>query len=279
MGGDDIAAGMRLCVAAGWNQLEDDWKVFIESPGSGGVLAEREGRATGSAAFVRYGCESGGTLAWIAMMLVDPAERGAGIGGQLLEAALANVKNAEYIGLDATPLGAPLYRRFGFMSHGAVVRMKATIAAARFSSTAGRARKMNASDLPEVLRRDRELFGADRGLLLKSLFERAPECAWLLTGDTGVRGYAFGRPGRLHYQLGPVVADDAGIAQELISRCFSEQDGRSFLIDAPSIDQAWLAWLTSSGFAEERSFERMYLHGHAHRGLERQYAITGPEFS
>ena len=55
--------GMRLCRAAGWNQLEEDWRVFLAS-------AKR-----------RPGCERarGGnsrvpplrSFAWIAMMLVD----------------------------------------------------------------------------------------------------------------------------------------------------------------------------------------------------------------
>ena len=46
----DIQAGMRLSTSAGWNQLEEDWRVFREVPGSGAFLAEKEGRAVGTAA-------------------------------------------------------------------------------------------------------------------------------------------------------------------------------------------------------------------------------------
>src|ERR1039457_6914522 len=101
---EDIAGGMRLCRAGGWNQLEEDWRVFIESPGSGGVLVERAGDTLGAAAYMRYD-----GMAWIAMMLVDPTERRAGLGAQLLAEALAALADAHCVGLDATPAGEPLY--------------------------------------------------------------------------------------------------------------------------------------------------------------------------
>jgi GNAT superfamily N-acetyltransferase len=270
---DDIAAGMRLCHAAGWNQVEEDWRVFLHSPGSGGFLAEKDGCVVGTVAFMRYD-----SLAWIAMMLVDPEERGAGIGRQLMEQALSAVTDAGCVGLDATPLGGPLYRRFGFVNEYGMVRTKASIEGAKFEMP-GHARRMTLDDLADVLVRDREVFGADRGALLAALIHRAPECAWIVK-DTAVHGYCFGRPGRLYHQLGPVVAEDRATACDLVAHCFSQLDGKRFAIDAPRLDGEWVAWLESVGFAEERLFVRMFRTGHAHPGTPaRQYAITGPEFA
>src|ERR1017187_7073680 len=114
---EDIAGGLRLCRASGWNQLEEDWRLFIDSPGSGGWLIERAGNILGTAACIRYD-----SLAWIAMMLGDPAQRRAGPAGgrggggaRLVSAALAAVADVPCAGLDATPAGEPLYRRFGFV--------------------------------------------------------------------------------------------------------------------------------------------------------------------
>ena len=201
----DIPAGMRLCTSAGWNQLEEDWRFFLESPGSGAFLAEKDGSAVGTSAFIRYD-----GLAWIAMMLVDPAERRSGIGAHLMEQALGALHGERCVGLDATPLGEPLYRRYGLVNDFTLVRTKATVDAARFAAMAtGGVRRMSEADFPGVRARDREVFGADRGALLASLFARAPECAWIVQDAGGVRGYCFGRPGRLFHQLGPIVADDA----------------------------------------------------------------------
>ena len=274
MAEEDIPAGMRLCRAAAWNQLEEDWRVFLHSPGSGAFLAEKEDRVLGTVAFMRYDF-----LAWIAMMLVDPQERGAGIGAQLMEQALSVASDAACVGLDATPLGEPLYIRYGFVNEYRMVRVKSAIEAARFEMPPGHARRMTLEDLSDVLPCDREVFGADRGPLLAAFFHRAPECAWIVK-DAAVRGYSFGRPGRLYHQLGPVVAEDRATACALVAHCFSQLDGKLFAIDAPRLDGEWIAWLESVGFAEERPFVRMLRNGHAHPGVPaRQYAITGPEFA
>jgi GNAT superfamily N-acetyltransferase len=273
MGVSDIPAGMRLCRAAGWNQLEDDWRIFLDS--GGGFLVEKDERAAGSVVFVQYG-----DFAWIAMMLVDPEERRSGIGTQLMEAVLAALSNVPCVGLDASLMGEPLYRRFGLVSAYHLARMKATIEAARFGNPSGPAHRMTARDLADVLSRDREVFGADRGHLLASLQERAPECAWVVKDDGAVRGYCLGRPGRLYYQLGPVVADEPDTARRLVAHCLSQLDGKTLALDAPRLDGEWLAWLESVGFAEDRPFIRMFRHGDKPPGMpDRQYAITGPEFA
>jgi GNAT superfamily N-acetyltransferase len=271
----DIAGGLRLCRASGWNQLEEDWRLFVDSPGSGGLLVEKDGNILGTAAYMRYGA-----LAWVAMMLVDPAERGAGLGAKLLAAALAALGGAPCIGLDATPLGEPLYRKFGFADDYSLARTKATVDPTRFSDIACTARRMLVSDLEAVCRRDFEVFGADRSRLLAALLRRAPECAWIVHDTAGVKGYTFGRPGYLCHQLGPVVAADAGTARDLVTRCLSQLRGTVFAIDVPLLDGEWLGFLKSVGFVEERRFVRMFVRGHIHPGIPaRQYAICGPEFA
>ena len=271
----DIAGGLSLCHASGWNQLEADWRLFLESPASGALLVERAGQALGTAAYMRYDA-----LAWIAMMLVDPAERRAGLGAQLLSAALTALTGASCIGLDATPAGEPLYRKFGFEGSYTLARTKVTVDPARFPKPTGDARRMLPGDLPAVFRHDREVFGADRSRLLASLFLRAPECAWVAYDAAGVTGYTYGRPGRLYRQLGPVVAADSDGAKDLLTRCLVPLGGVAFALDVPLLDAAWLDFVQSAGFVEERRFLRMFLHGHVHPGVPaRQYAICGPEFA
>jgi GNAT superfamily N-acetyltransferase len=275
MAAGDIAGGLRLCRASGWNQLEEDWQLFVNSPGSGALLIERAGNFLGTAAYMRYDA-----LSWIAMMLVDPAERGAGLGGELLAKALAALGSERCVGLDATPAGEPLYRRYGFVGDYSLARTKATIDTALFPELPGAARRMLKSDLEAVCKWDREVFGGDRGRLLAALFDRAPECAWIACDGARVTGYTFGRPGYLYSQLGPVVAADAATARNLVTRCFSQLGGRAFAIDVPLLDAAWLDFLKSAGFTEERRFLRMFLRGHLHPGIPgRQYAICGPEFA
>src|SRR5579863_7651316 len=108
----DLAAGMQLCRLSCWNQLEEDWRCFLDGTAGSGWLAEQDGVAIGTVATLRY--RPG--FAWLSMMLVDPAHRRTGVGSQLLATALAALTDEACVRLDATPAGEPLYRRFGFVA-------------------------------------------------------------------------------------------------------------------------------------------------------------------
>ena len=81
MGHADIGAGLRLCRACQWNQVEDDWRYFLDLEYAGCHLALREDVVLGTVAFLRYGR----IFSWIAMMLVDPQARRAGIASGLMK--------------------------------------------------------------------------------------------------------------------------------------------------------------------------------------------------
>jgi len=273
---EDIGAGLRLCRASQWNQVEDDWRCFLELEGGGGRIAEKNGAVAGTVTYLRY-CRA---FSWVAMMLVDPAARRGGIGSQLLAAALDALAEEPCVRLDATPAGEPLYRRFGFVPEYELSRAKTTVEHERFRGawhTA--ARRMESEDFDEVLTRDREIFGADRSALLLSFHGRAPELAWTAWDGALLTGYCFGRPGYRYHQLGPIVAESSDAARALVAGCLATQDGRSIAVDVPRRPE-WVEWLVSAGFEIERPFLRMRRGENRDIGLPgRQFAIAGPDFA
>ncbi|HUG53763.1 MAG TPA: GNAT family N-acetyltransferase, partial [Vicinamibacteria bacterium] len=81
---EDLAAGLRLSRASGWNQTEEDWRRLL-SLGEGLFrLGEDDGRVVASGGAVRYG----DALAWICMVLVEPAARGRGVGTAIFDEVL-----------------------------------------------------------------------------------------------------------------------------------------------------------------------------------------------
>ena len=74
--------------------------MLLQLAPAGSFAAVADDRIVGTAIGIDYG-----TFGWIAMMLVDPAWRGRGIGGRLLEEAIGAVPPDIPIRLDATPLG------------------------------------------------------------------------------------------------------------------------------------------------------------------------------
>jgi GNAT superfamily N-acetyltransferase len=271
----DISAGLRLCRLSGWNQGEEDWRLFLCESNGGGRVAEYNGAIVGTVTFLRYGDR----FSWLSMMLVHPDARRAGIGRQLMAAALDALAGETCVRLDATPLGEPLYREFGFQSEFELLRMKATTPARGLEPVSGSARPIGQSDLGDVFALDREVFGADRSELLASFHSRAPDLAWSVRRRKTLLGYCFGRPGHLYRQLGPIVADNTAVAGDLVARCLVVQPGLQLALDAPSQPPEWITRLQSLGFAGERPFLRMYRGDLPSPGtISRQFAISGPEF-
>lgn len=270
----DIDAGLRLCRAARWNQLQRDWELFLKLSPTGCRVAVKGEQVVGTVTTISYQ----NRISWIGMVLVDLAERRQGIGTRLLNEALNVLKDQPLVGLDATPAGREVYLKLGFVDECGLSRME-TVVAGFAPDENNPARRMTEADWPEVFEMDKKVFGADRQLMLEWMFANAPKFAWVLPSNGKVAGYAFGRRGFNFGQIGPVVAEDIQAARQLVSASLAEQNGKPFIIDAAHHDAQWLDWLTSAGFKEQRPFIRMF-RGEAQRpgSPEKQFAILGPEF-
>lgn len=194
----DIPSAMRLKQAAGWNQTEEDWRRILELEPEGCFGIEREGRLVATATAICYGRE----LAWIGMVLTDPAFRGQGLASQLMRRTLEFLDGREVtcVKLDATDMGRGVYQKFGFVDECPLerwVRGPGPMAAVALSSCGFDA----AMDLRS--------FGVDRSKLL----------ARLAGGESASipgAGHAMGRPGSKAAYFGPCVATSLEAAESLV---------------------------------------------------------------
>ncbi|HXK61608.1 MAG TPA: GNAT family N-acetyltransferase [Acidobacteriota bacterium] len=270
----DIDGGLRLTRAAHWNQLRRDWEMFLGQSPDGCRVAVRNGIVIGTSATIRYqDCFS-----WIGMVLVDPEERGRGVGTELMRQALQVLADQRCVRLDATPAGEPLYRKLGFEEECRLSRMQAVISG---PVPEGRTtvRPVEENDFQSIALFDRKTFGADRCFLLRWMWAGAPEYAWIAADASGIQGYIFGRHGYNFEHLGPIAASSVEVARDLVSACLPRLVGKPVIVDATGYVPDWREWLSSVGFQEQRPFIRMY------RGEEpliaeasRQFAVLGPEF-
>jgi hypothetical protein len=193
------------------------------------------------------------------------------------------------VGLDATPAGRGIYAQRGFVEAGSLVRMRAEPTAAErkgsglelcpvrestIQDLTPAVRPLAAEHLEGVLLRDREVFGADRSLVLRWAHASAPDLAWATPGGA----YCFGRHGDHSDHVGPVVAEDREGARVLVCACLSRPRTRPLILDARG-DRVWLTALSDLGFREQRPFTRMYLGETRPPGEpECELAVFGPEF-
>src|SRR5262249_10578863 len=198
----DLALGMHLKAQAGWNQLEADWRRFIEMQPDGCFVAELDGAPVGTTVTCIFD-----SVAWIAMLLVDASVRRLGIGKALTKPALECLaaRRVPTIRLDATALGQPLYEKLGFVAEYTLHRYDGVLALPPEEPPDGRVRGTYADDvipLYQIVELDRAVTGTNRDKLLRRLCRPGAGVRWIEAG-ADLRGYMTIRDGANAVQLGP----------------------------------------------------------------------------
>ena len=276
MNEQDVPGGLRLNTLSGWNQTAADWRRFLKNSPRGCFVMEHDGKVVGTATTINY--ES--RFAWIGMVLVDPECRKQGIGTALLEKTIEHLdeSNIRIMKLDATPQGKPIYRKLGFVEEYEIERwiLRRAAGARTPPSTCAPLDKMQKE---QVFHLDRELFGADRGFLLRGLCEDAPEFATADWEDDLLQGYGFGRRGLFADHLGPWMARTRAAAENLLQSFLAKSSRETVIVDCMKSNSVAVELLHTCGFAPSRPLTRMVRGANVYQGKPDSFcAILGPEF-
>jgi GNAT superfamily N-acetyltransferase len=273
---NDLEEAICLSAGEGWNQTEKDWHLLLDGPHNICIVADDGTKVAGTATALCYANE----VAWIGMVLVDKALRGQGIGRMLLIDIIEKLKHIDSIKLDATPAGLPLYQSLGFIEEYNIIRMiSPAFHDFYFKYPNGEPLHIDADGLTEVLDLDKNIFGADRTYLLRTLYQNYPLKALQLRHNNLPDGYIFGRDGLRFNYIGPVSAQTTDSAKALIAKALIIHNNQPVALDILEDKGELIRWLESIGFIRQRHFVRMYLKNNSHAGkVENQFLISGPEF-
>jgi GNAT superfamily N-acetyltransferase len=276
MTGDDIVLGMRLKEQAGWNQTAADWQRCLELQPDGCFVAEYEGTPAGTVTTCIFG-----SVAWIAMVLVDVALRGRGIGRALLDRALTFLDEREIpsIRLDATPLGRPLYQSLGFVEEYTLIRHEG-VPASNGTLVEPSAKMvlhaMRSEHQEGITQLDRQVTNTDRQLLLRRLFDEVPDEWYIAIEEEDVRGFVAARPGSRAWQIGPCLAiADAG--QLLLAAALRRHAGQRVFVDVPADNRTALAVMQAAGLVAQRPLYRMGRGVTVRENVQQLWSSFGPE--
>lgn len=301
MTSDDVSLGMRLKSAAGWNQVEADWRRHMKLEPAGCFVASCDGVAAATLAVTVFGGDGVGLgrtppTAWIAMVLTDPDFRRRGLANALLNHAIdyCTARGVNQIRLDATAMGRPVYEKLGFAVTFDITRWRGAARAAAAAASEGGGsriglRAMTAQDLAdgEVTDLDRLATGEDRRRLLASLYEDLPEAALIATADprelTAVLGFALARRGSRALEIGPVVARTEAVGVGLLNDAIARSVGEEIIVDVPDGNDSATAIARSAGLVPERAFHRMVRRltpseAAPDQGNSALWVSAGPEF-
>lgn len=273
----DLPGAMALSAAAGWNQIEADWQTMLSMGQGFGLHAPDVGgrmQLAASAVTLPYG----DNFAWTSMVLVAPAFRRRGYATRLLRRALDHIAaEGRAALLDATPAGRPVYLPLGFRDTWGFTRYRRPDTTAA-KSMPSRTRALHDADWSAIAALDRVAFGADRLALLQQLAARQAGPARVVEAEGRLRGFVLARDGRTASQIGPLLADDAGTAIDLLDAALGQIAGEICLDLLDSRADAMSGWLQANHFAVERPFMRMALgRSTAPGSTGRLWLVAGPE--
>lgn len=243
---DDLGACLNLSQPAGWNQTEGDWRRALELQPDGCFAAVQDGVVIGTCTVCAFG-----PVAWVAMMLVDPAHRSRGIGRALMEHALAflDALKVRSVRLDATPMGQPLYEKLGFVSQFRLARYAGTLPPDD-SPPSPDVMPVSAERWEELAAMDEHVTRTDRRKLLRYLFNKQPGEVRFVEG----RGWMTCRQGAVAVQFGPCEGEAGDL---LLSDAFRRYAGRHVYIDIPEMNAAARALAEERGLTIQRHLQRM----------------------
>lgn len=276
LGVPDLPFADQLRELAGWNQTVADWRRFLDLESEGCFLAEWNGAPAGTVTTLIHSPQ----LAWVGMVLVHPEYRRRGIGRALLEGALEYLgrRGVACVGLDATPLGEPVYAALGFRRDFTLSRWEHRGWSKSQSVDLQGLREWAPSDQLAAVKLDTRAFGVGRVRLLAALAS-ASRASWVSEAEAGkIDGFGMVRAGARAAYLGPVVATQAANGIRLVAALLAHAGSGPVYWDIPEDQQTVKDWAEAQGFVRQRSLTRMFRGECAGLGVaSMQIALSAPE--
>lgn len=210
----------KLAVSVRWPHRPADMAQLLQL--GKGVLAKDEiDRPIGAGMYLPYGDD----FAMIGMMMTLPRLQSGGMGREILQ-VITDACEGRKQRLNSTTEAWKLYRSVGFRERATIQQYRGFVAEAPSVPDLPQGyeiRAVEASDLPDLLRLDRDTFGASRADLYDLLMDRSTGYVLFNAGEAV--GFAlcrnFGR-GRL---IGPLVAPSEALALSLTAPIMRENEG------------------------------------------------------
>ena len=265
---DGVTRAVDWAAREGWNPGLDDADCFLAADTGGFLQASRDGRPVGTISAVRYGSSFG----FIGLYIVEPQLRGQGIGSLLWSTALDRLAG-RVVGLDGVVAMQESYARSGFVLAHRNIRFGGVADAV--STDVRAAEPPSARDLADLVDYDRECFGAARPDFLARWIRQPDVIARVVRREGRIGGYGVLRRCREGAKVGPLFADDAQAASQLLDSLLarSPREGRVYL-DVPEPNEAAQDLARRRGLLPVFETARMYRGGDPALPLARVFGIT-----
>ena len=243
-----------------------DIAIYANTGNQGVWLAWQNDKPVGCIAAVKYNPDYG----FIGLFVVHPDHRGRGVGKRLWEHALTSLADVTCIGLEAAPAMVEFYKREGFRRDSITTRRQHLCL--EESSTHPSSRLLHRNDITVVplgnisidavqAYDERHEISPRPHFLEQWLNHRAGDVFVAMDATQQCHGYVRIRPCLLPigqgWRIGPLMAEEPGIASLLLSNAMDRHKG-IILIDTPGHNRSARTVAGAKGFRRMGATHRMY---------------------
>jgi len=267
----ELDLGIDWAAAEGWNPGLHDADAFHAADPQGYFVGLLDDEPIGMIAAVRYGEGFG----FIGFYIVRPAWRGRGHGLALWQAGMQSL-SGRLVGLDGVVAQQANYQRSGFELAYNNIRHQGTAMAA--GSPDPQIVPISQIPFEQVLRYDAALFPDDRRSFLKAWLSLPGSIGLALMQGERLAGFGAIRPCRQGFKVGPLLADDAGVAERLLRALLAAvPNGALVQFDTPAVNAKAIALARSLQMSPVFETARMYTGAAPLLPLERLFGVTSFE--
>jgi GNAT superfamily N-acetyltransferase len=242
---------IKMAYNVSQSRKESLLRYLIVQP-EGAFVAKQQNRVVGFCNIMNYG-----PFAYVGLMSVHPAMQKQGIGHMLMEYTLAWIDRSgcPSVLLDATPVGVPLYKHYGFVEDDQTLVLRQSQKASLPDTLPKDVFLLREEDLSALAAFDEPAFGAKRTAVLASHWADDPQRA-LVTYDArgNIAGYLIAQP----HVIGPWVANTVEDAERLLAYALTFPFQSVPSIFVPARNETALHLLERYGFNLERAPSHMY---------------------
>lgn len=252
----------------GWNPGLHDAPAFLAQDPEGFLGLFRDGELVACISLVTYGV----AYAFLGFYICRPDLRGQGLGWTLWQSGMARL-GGRTVGLDGVVAQQDNYKKSGFVlahrnvRHGGVARRVA-------GDPEVRLRPVATDLMPALIAYDAACVPAARPDFLKHWLAPPDGLALMAGNSERVLGYGVIRHARTGWRIGPLFAQDPGIAGALLNALADHAGGADVFIDVPEPNGAALALVEAAGLVPVFETARMYKGDAPVLPLDAIYGIT-----
>ena len=264
----EVELSLEWASSEGWNPGKHDARCFRAADPDGFFIGILRGEPVGCISAVAYDERFG----FIGLYLVKPQFRGMGFGMRIWRHGMTYL-GSRNVGLDGVVAQQANYKKSGFRLAYRNVRFQGVVgglASAHVSSISG---------LPfdQLVDYDQRFFAARRASFLKEWINQADAIALAVVHNARITGYGVLRLCLTGFKIGPLFADDEGIAEELLGALAASVPGQLITLDVPEANPAAVALAERHGMTSIFETARMYTQEPPALPIGNVYGVTSFE--